>query len=105
MWKSIVDFLVWQPNHFWAIAAVFGALAVVALVAKFRYPQVCCLPSLLAAIIWTVFGFLEYQAYVERANIRIDIVFLWPILFIATILLILISLLSVIVAFLCGKGE
>jgi len=105
MWKSIVDFLVWQPGHFWAIAAVFGVLAVAALAAKFRYSQICCLPMLIAASLWGFFGFLEYQAFVERANIRIDIPFLWPLLFIATILLVLISLFSVIVAILCGKDE
>jgi hypothetical protein len=96
MWKSFVGFFVWQPGHILAISAVFGVLFLAALVARTRYPQIRCLPLLIACLVWCAYGFWEHKAYVERANIRVDLLIGWPLLFGGTAIAIIRSAQSVL---------
>jgi hypothetical protein len=89
------DLFVGQPGHFWAVSAMFGVLALAALVARFCCPQIRSLPMsiasfvmFIASFVWLVFGFLERECVIHKSNIRIDIVFFWPILFGGTAILI-----------------
>jgi hypothetical protein len=104
MWNSFVEFFVWQPGHIWAISAVFGVLALAALVARPRYPQIRCLPLSITFLVWFAYGFWEYNAYVERADIRVDLLFGWPLLFGGTAIAIILSVRSVSCA-VEGKGK
>jgi hypothetical protein len=85
-WVS--DFFQDQPDHFWAVSAVFGVLFVAALLAKTRFPKIHCWPLLIAFLMWLVFGFLERDNVIHKANIRIDILLIWPFFFAGTALLI-----------------
>jgi p-aminobenzoyl-glutamate transporter AbgT len=80
----------------WVVSAVFGVLFLAALMAKSRYPRLRCLPLLIVFFIWLVLGFLERDALIHKANIRIDVVFLWPFIFAVTAILIAISVLNFI---------
>jgi hypothetical protein len=90
------DFFVWHPGRMWAVSAVFGVLFLAAIMAKPRYQGLHCLPLFIAFIIWLALGFLEYDAWIHKANIRIDVVFGWPVVFAVTALLITFSVLSLI---------
>lgn len=96
MWKSFVEFFVWQPVHIWAISAVFGVLFLVALVAKTRYSRVRCLPLFIASLVWLAYGFWEQQAVIRRWDIRVDLLFGWPFLFGGTVIVIVLSIQSLI---------
>lgn len=91
-------FFVWHPGRMWAVSAVFIVLFLAALIAKGRYPQLRSLPLLVASLVWFILGFLERDALIHKANIRIDIVCLWPLVFGLTAVLIAISCVS----FLCA---
>lgn len=82
--ESIIRFFVWQPVHIWGISAVLGVLFLAALLAKRRYPQTRCLPLFIATLAWLVYGFWEHKALVERMKIRVDLIFIWPIVFCVT---------------------
>jgi hypothetical protein len=45
---------------------------------------------------WLAFGFLERKAVIHKTDIRVDIVFGWPVFFGVTVLLIGLFILSVI---------
>jgi len=47
-------------------------------------PRTARLPLLVAAVGWGVFAALEFEAWRERANIRIDLPVTWPALCILT---------------------
>jgi hypothetical protein len=96
MWESFVKFFVWQPGHIWAISAVFGVLFLAALMAKTRYPQVRCLPLFIAFLVWLAYGFWEREAVIQRWDIRVDILFGWPLLFGGTAIAIIRSAQSVL---------
>lgn len=97
VYKAIVEFFVWQPAHFWAVAAVFGAVFFVAIIVKKRYhPQLRALPMLIVSIMWLIMGYLEWRAKIQGANIRIDILLIWPFFFSVTAVLITFFILSLI---------
>jgi hypothetical protein len=109
--RGIVDFLVWHPGHFWAISIVFGVLALAALVVRICYPQIRSLPMSIASVVmfvasfvWLVFGFLERECVIHKSNIRVDILFIWPILFAGTAILIGIFVISLIRA-VCNRDK
>jgi hypothetical protein len=95
MTETLAAFFVWHPGHIFAIAGIFGALAVVALLAKLRFPEIACVPWIVAAAAWFGYGLWEYEAMIERANIRIDLLILWPVLFGITLLCVIVSTASV----------
>jgi hypothetical protein len=95
-WESFANFFVWQEGHIWAVSAVFGLLFLAALRLKTRYPQIRCLPLLIACLVWIAYGFWEHWAHIKRANIRVDLLFGWPILFSGTAIAILLSVQSVL---------
>ena len=95
---GVIQFFVCHPGHMWAVAAVFGLLALAARLLKVYYPRVFWMPLLVVSFVWVGFGFLEYQAVISKANIRIDIFFIWPFIFCGTALLVGISILNIIIA-------
>jgi len=101
MW--VCDFFQDQPVHFWAVSAVIGILFSAALMAKTRFPKVHCWPLLIAFLMWLLFGFLERDNVIHKANIRIDILFIWPFFFAGTALLIVLFILGLIRAVMAKK--
>ncbi len=101
-WDRFTRFFVWQEGHIWLVSAVFGSLFLAALVAKTRYPQIRCLPLLIACLVWLGYGYWEHGAHLQRANIRVDLLLGWPILFPGTALAILLTGLSVLRAIKSG---
>lgn len=96
MWKAFTKFLVWQPTHIWAISAIFFVMFLAALAAKFRYSQLRCLPLFIISIVWLAYGFWERQAVISRWDIRVDLLFGWPLLFGGTLVAIVFSVQSLI---------
>lgn len=81
---SLLDWLyglaqpfVWHPAR-----ALIVALALALLAFGFRYRGGRVL--LLAAAAWAVFAVLEFIAWRERADIRVDLLVTWPILCLVT---------------------
>jgi hypothetical protein len=88
MLKSFIVFLVADPTRIWAVSAMFGVLFLAAFVAKTRYPQVPCVPLLIASIVWLAFGLHESNADLRKYNIPVDLVLFWlPFVFGGTALL------------------
>ncbi|HEX4142182.1 MAG TPA: hypothetical protein VHY91_01420 [Pirellulales bacterium] len=105
MWNFLVDFLVWQPGHIWAVAALFGLLLLAASAAKRRFPQVRNGPFLVAFLAWLAYGFCEYKARADRANIRVDLMLIWPILISLTVIALILSAQSVLRAIRCHRDK
>ncbi len=92
--RVVVGYFIWHPERIWAVAWAFGVLAAAAFLAKCRWPQVQWIPMLIAYLIWLLFGFLEHEAVACVAAIRVDVLFIWPLIFSGTAVLVGI--------FLCG---
>jgi hypothetical protein len=74
---SLAQPFVWHPVRILLVAAAWLVLAL----ALFRAAR---RPLLVAAIAWAVFGLLEFTAWRERADIRVDLLFTWPALCLIT---------------------
>ncbi|MHB1037655.1 MAG: hypothetical protein ACYC35_24335 [Pirellulales bacterium] len=105
MWKSFVEFLVWQPVHIWCVSGLFGVLFCAALVAKMRYARIRSVPLLAASLVWLAYGFWEREAVIHRWDIRIDLFFGWPVLFGGTVIAVALFMRSVIGALDAGEGK
>ncbi|MEN6556821.1 MAG: hypothetical protein ABFC54_01445 [Thermoguttaceae bacterium] len=86
--ERVFNFFVWQPGHFWAVSAVFGVLFAAAILAKIRFPKIHGWPLLVAFLLWLFMGFAERDCVIHHADIRIDVVFIWPCFFVATAVLV-----------------
>ncbi len=105
IWESFAGFFTWQEGHIWAVSAVFGSLFLAALMAKTRYTQIRCLPLLIACLVWMAYGYWEHWAHIQRANIRVDLLLGWPILFPGTAIAIVLSGQSVLHAIKSNRGK
>ena len=83
--KSLLDWLyalaqpfVWHPARALMVGLALGLLAV-----GFRHRGGRAL--LLAAAAWAVFALLEFIAWRERADIRVDLLVTWPMLCLVTV--------------------
>jgi len=74
---SLAQPFIWHPSR-----AAFVGLAWLG--AGLVLPKTARRPLLVAAVGWGVFAALEFQAWRERANIRIDLPVTWPALCILT---------------------
>jgi hypothetical protein len=90
------EIFVWHPGRIWCVSAAFGVLSLLARLAKTRYPQIRSRPMLILALLWLAFGFTERQAMIARANIRLDLLVIGPILFFGTTLATVLSVVSVV---------
>jgi uncharacterized membrane protein len=84
MIDCVFEVFVWHPGRIWCVSAVFGVLFLLTRLAKTRYPQIRSLPLLIVALLWLAYGFEERQAMIERANIRVDLAVIFPVLFFGT---------------------
>ncbi|MGI8838770.1 MAG: hypothetical protein ACR2H4_19330 [Pyrinomonadaceae bacterium] len=64
---------------------IFWCLLLLTFILRTWRPQARTLPMIVAASAWVLFGLLEYEAYRERANIRVDLLFTWPALLLVTV--------------------
>jgi hypothetical protein len=62
-----------------------GGVALAFLVLAFALPRRARRALLTAGIAWSVFALLEYEAWREQANIRVDLLFTWPVLVVITV--------------------
>ena len=62
---------VWHPARAFGVAGGWLLLAA-------ALPRFLRAPLLTGAIGWGVFAILEYEAWRERADIRVDLLFTWP---------------------------
>ena len=69
---------VWHPARALAVAAGWAVLGLVV-------PRLARTPLLVAAGAWGAFGLLEYLAWRERADIRVDLLVTWPALCLVTL--------------------
>ncbi len=88
--------LLGHPERIWAVAALFGVLFIVTLTMRKRLPRVRRWPILAVCFLWSALGYLEYNAVVSKANIRIDAIITYPTVYVLTTLFILTSALSVV---------
>lgn len=80
-----VNYFVWHPGRVFAVSLVFWGWLLLSAVLRASHPSVRALPPLVAALAWVLFGLMEYEAYRERANIRVDLLVTWPALWAVTI--------------------
>jgi hypothetical protein len=85
LWKG-ANYFNWHPWRALGVSLVFWGLLLLSLVLRAWRPHVRTLPLLVAASAWVLFGLLEYGAYRERANIRVDLLFTWPALLLLTLI-------------------
>lgn len=69
---------VWHPTRVFIIALVW-------LLAAFIFRKTVRQPLFVAAGAWGVFALFEFEAWRERADIRVDLLFTWPVLCLLTI--------------------
>ena len=96
MLKTVVVFLTWPPSHIWIISAAFGVLFLVALILKIHYSRIWTIPSLIICVMWCAFGIYQSNPNLQSYNIRIDLVFIIPLLFGGTLSLVLFQLWSLV---------
>jgi hypothetical protein len=75
---SLAQPFVWHPAR-----AALVSLAFVLLALAFR--RTGWRPLLIAAASWAVFAGLEFMAWRERADIRVDLLVTWPVLCLVTV--------------------
>jgi len=97
------QFMAGRPERALAVAACFALVAVVLRLARRRAPALTDRPALLCTALWVFWGINEHAAKLYGWNIRIDIVFLWPILAVVTAVCIALTLASVRAA-MRGRG-
>ena len=74
---SLAQPFIWHPTRAAFVGLTWLGLSLV-------LPRAARLPLLVAAVGWGVFAALEFAAWRERANIRIDLSVTWPALCILT---------------------
>ena len=89
---------IWHPSR----AACVG-LAWVAV--SLMLPKAARMPLLVAAAGWGVFAALEFEAWRERANIRIDLPVTWPALCILTAGCLVVSLKRITARSVASRGR
>jgi len=72
------------------LAFVIGIMFVLLFIKRVRYAKKNKIPFnygplVVAAILWFIYGIDEYSAQAERANIRVDLPLIVPLLYIATV--------------------
>ena len=92
-----------QPfvGHPLRIFLVAGGLLALALLLSRRARR----PVLSAAIAWTIFGVLEVEAGREHADIRVDLLFTWPVVCLTTIVCLAVALKARRAPDDAGRGE
>ncbi|MCX7892041.1 MAG: hypothetical protein N2544_06725 [Burkholderiales bacterium] len=78
------QFMAGRPERALAAAAGFALAAVLLRIARRRAPALADRPAALCAALWLFWGINEHAARLYGWTVRIDIVFLWPILAIVT---------------------
>ncbi|MCU0898780.1 MAG: hypothetical protein MUC55_14955 [Burkholderiales bacterium] len=89
------QFMAGRPERALAVAACFALAAVILRAAKRRAPALAERPALLCTALWVFWGINEHAAKLYGWNIRIDTVFLWPILAVVTLACVGLTLASV----------
>jgi hypothetical protein len=75
--ESLAQPFIWHPARAACVGLAWLGVSLV-------LPKAARLPLLVAAVGWGVFAALEFEAWRERANIRIDLLVTWPALCILT---------------------
>lgn len=75
----IMPFL-WHPERALFVVVLLFVLLLVAFLATGRFQARIHGMILTAAILWLLFVLLEYKARADNANVRVDILFTYPIL-------------------------
>ena len=83
LWKA-ANYFNWHPWRAFAVSLVFWVPLLLSLMLRGWRPYARTLPLLVAASAWVLFGLLEYEAYRERADLRVDLLFTWPALLLVT---------------------
>jgi hypothetical protein len=96
MLEYLAGYLVWHEGRIWAISGLFAVLFLLARLARLHFPQIRSLPLLVAALMWLGYGFWEHKAHLERANIRVDLLFGWPVFFSAIGICIVLTMQSIV---------
>lgn len=73
---------VWHPERAFFIALIFLIMLIVIFLRKRKNQRIKIWATALAVIIWVIFGVNEYFAYINRWDIRIDLLILTPLVFI-----------------------
>lgn len=79
------QYMAGRPERALAVAIAFAFAGIVLRVAKRRHPAIADRPALLCTALWLFWGINEHAAKLYGWNVRIDIVFLWPILSVVTL--------------------
>jgi hypothetical protein len=74
-----------HPERAYIVSVLFGVLLAVSVARSGTLKPLIDLSLLLAALGWGLFGYFETLAIAGGANIRIDLLFGWPILCIITV--------------------
>jgi len=75
--ESLAQPFIWHPFRAAFVGLTWLGMSLV-------LPKPTRIPLLVAAVGWGVFAAFEFEAWHERANIRIDLPFTWPALCILT---------------------
>ena len=83
LWKG-ANYFNWHPWRALGVSLIFWIPLLLSLISRGWQPYIRTLPLLVAASSWLLFGLLEYEAWRERANIRVDLLVTWPALLLVT---------------------
>jgi hypothetical protein len=81
-WVFLLQPFVWHPERSLLVAAAFVAGY---MFARKQYPRAVRWPLLLPAVTWAAFTIWEWHCLNNQANIRIDLLLIYPVLVLATL--------------------
>lgn len=74
-----------HPERAYMMAAGFAFLAIFSFVQRGEFKPLVQIPILLTVLVWVAFGRNEMQAQQNGWNIRVDLLFFWPVVFVITL--------------------
>ena len=83
LWRA-ANYFNWHPWRALGVSLASWVPPLLPLTLRGWRPYARTLPLLVAAAAWLLFGLLEYEAWRERANIRVDLLATWPALLLVT---------------------
>jgi hypothetical protein len=75
------NYFVWHPDRIAVVAAVLFGAAVLGFAVKRKL----CVALVVASFCWLCFVPWEYYCTVQRYNIRVDLLVIWPVLLLVTV--------------------
>ena len=86
-----MDFFVWEPGRVAVVAGAFLLTFIACTVLERFNRRFRSWPLLAAAVLWGLYALWEWLAFEKRWNIRVDLLLIYPLLFVASITALVLS--------------